>query len=334
MNAPRDQRAAQFEDVSKLAIGRVKGLFEFAELGATRAGSARLFLLAAESGLYFAKFMLQERRLELASAPNIGPSAEEQRRQTQIREAKVELIVSCGLATITTVGSLAAGAPTGGLAWTITFAQGFIAWTECGLAVEKYRKLRDGKTPWVETKSGQVVNFVVKGADWLLVTKELGHAVTAGLGKRAIAGISDDIARPYAWTKTVMVHLPEFVLKTDNLLTAGKTIENRDELLEVMTNYALKQIESSSPSELKLPVYGTWCGPGHGGGRPIDAVDESCMEHDRCYGNRGYFDCQCDASLIQRLEAISGATLSRKGRVARVAVLNWFKIQFQFCRKH
>lgn len=46
-----------------------------------------------------------------------------------------------------------------------------------------------------------------------------------------------------------------------------------------------------------FPVHGNWCGPGHGGGTPIDTLDTLCMRHDKCYAARGYFDCLCDKQL-------------------------------------
>lgn len=49
---------------------------------------------------------------------------------------------------------------------------------------------------------------------------------------------------------------------------------------------------------LRIPVWGNWCGPGYGAGTPKDTLDALCMEHDLCYGERGYWDCQCDYDLI------------------------------------
>ena len=46
-----------------------------------------------------------------------------------------------------------------------------------------------------------------------------------------------------------------------------------------------------TPQQVSIPIYGNWCGPGHGGGPAIDAVDAVCRAHDQCYGSRGYFNC-------------------------------------------
>lgn len=76
-----------------------------------------------------------------------------------------------------------------------------------------------------------------------------------------------------------------------------------------------------------LKVYGKWCGPGHGGGTPVDAVDEACMRHDSCYNRRGYFDCDCDATLVRELgKAVISPGVSAGGRAAGIAAASYFTI--------
>lgn len=50
-------------------------------------------------------------------------------------------------------------------------------------------------------------------------------------------------------------------------------------------------------SKISMPVWGNWCGPGHGSGAVLDTLDFWCKKHDLCYANRGYFDCICDKQL-------------------------------------
>ena len=52
-----------------------------------------------------------------------------------------------------------------------------------------------------------------------------------------------------------------------------------------------------------LPVYGNWCGPGYGSGTPIDYLDAACKAHDVCYGRDGYFNCDCDLEIINRINS-------------------------------
>ena len=37
------------------------------------------------------------------------------------------------------------------------------------------------------------------------------------------------------------------------------------------------------PAGLAFVAYGNYCGPGHGGGVPVDALDSACMRHDLAY---------------------------------------------------
>lgn len=52
--------------------------------------------------------------------------------------------------------------------------------------------------------------------------------------------------------------------------------------------------------------YGNWCGPNHPSSTdeekpPIDYLDSLCMEHDKCYEERGLNDCYCDVNLVKSL---------------------------------
>ena len=82
-----------------------------------------------------------------------------------------------------------------------------------------------------------------------------------------------------------------------------------------------------------IPVYGRWCGPGHGSGEPIDEVDRACMEHDNCYDRNGYFDCGCDSQLLGDLQrALVSGKLSPQARTAALAMSAWFSAQPCFTR--
>ena len=65
-----------------------------------------------------------------------------------------------------------------------------------------------------------------------------------------------------------------------------------------------------------VPVYGNWCGPWHGGGKPIDDLDRACMRHDKCYERRGRHDCSCDAELLGHIDqALSSGNVKGLGYV-------------------
>lgn len=80
---------------------------------------------------------------------------------------------------------------------------------------------------------------------------------------------------------------------------------------------------------VSLPIYGNYCGPGHGDPTgetpPINDVDACCRIHDMCYSERGYFDCYCDKELIDCIKTKrSGWT--PKGRAA-AAIWAYFNLQ-------
>lgn len=74
-----------------------------------------------------------------------------------------------------------------------------------------------------------------------------------------------------------------------------------------------------------IPIWGAWCGPGHGGGQPEDTFDTLCMRHDRCYIERGYFDCWCDARFRDEIRRF-GPRMETDERVVAAATTVWFTV--------
>jgi hypothetical protein len=85
-----------------------------------------------------------------------------------------------------------------------------------------------------------------------------------------------------------------------------------------------------SPDELSMPVYGNYCGMGHGDptGKtpPIDAVDAVCREHDMCYESLGDFEPWCDLELIGSMPDAIADTPSPLGKQAGVLTLLYFSL--------
>lgn len=85
-----------------------------------------------------------------------------------------------------------------------------------------------------------------------------------------------------------------------------------------------------SPDELSMPVYGNYCGMGHGDSTgktpPIDAVDEVCREHDMCYESLGDFEPWCDLELIGSMPDAIARTESPLGKQAGVLALLYFSL--------
>jgi hypothetical protein len=85
-------------------------------------------------------------------------------------------------------------------------------------------------------------------------------------------------------------------------------------------------LDTSQP--LSLPVYGNYCGGGHGDPTwqtpPIDAVDLVCREHDRCYSLLGEFDNRCDQNFVEILPSAIASTPSAQGKNAGLLELLYF----------
>jgi len=85
-----------------------------------------------------------------------------------------------------------------------------------------------------------------------------------------------------------------------------------------------------TPQQLSFPVYGNYCGFGHGDPTgntpPIDAVDAVCREHDRCYGLLGDFDDRCDHNLIEIMPSAIASTPSPIGKKAGLLALLYFSL--------
>ena len=89
-------------------------------------------------------------------------------------------------------------------------------------------------------------------------------------------------------------------------------------------------LEQISQDELSMPVYGNYCGMGHGDptGRtpPIDAVDAVCREHDMCYESLGDFEPWCDLELVGSMPDAIAQTESPLGKQAGVLALLYFAL--------
>jgi hypothetical protein len=83
-----------------------------------------------------------------------------------------------------------------------------------------------------------------------------------------------------------------------------------------------------TPQQVSFPVYGHYCGRGHGDptGKtpPIDAVDAVCREHNACYRLLGDFDRRCDRNLVESMPSAIASTPSLIGKKAGFLALLYF----------
>ena len=79
---------------------------------------------------------------------------------------------------------------------------------------------------------------------------------------------------------------------------------------------------------LSIPVYGNYCGRGHGdrtGNKPpVDAVDAVCREHDLCYARLGDFDERCDRALVESMPSAIASTRSPVGKKVGILTMLYF----------
>jgi hypothetical protein len=88
--------------------------------------------------------------------------------------------------------------------------------------------------------------------------------------------------------------------------------------------------DRGKPRQLSLPVYGNYCGVGHGDPTgntpPVDAVDAVCREHDLCYARLGAFDSRCDQAFVQSMPSAIANTPSPVGKKAGLLGLLYFSL--------
>lgn len=74
-----------------------------------------------------------------------------------------------------------------------------------------------------------------------------------------------------------------------------------------------------------LPIHGKYCGPGHSGpGDPDDTLDSLCQQHDKCYGDNGYFACSCDGQLLKAIRDNRKNFKSAGEKAAAAAIFAYF----------
>ncbi len=77
---------------------------------------------------------------------------------------------------------------------------------------------------------------------------------------------------------------------------------------------------ASQNGHLAVPLYGEFCGPGHPNLdhipldqqsaafedlEPKDDIDRACKVHDECFAAKGYFDPDCDRSMVSTLKELN-----------------------------
>ncbi len=155
-----------------------------------------------------------------------------------------------------------------------------------------------------------------------------------GLG-RASPGNADESAKTFSRRTEVHVTKPKREAKPPKRNGGVPTISVP--YLGVISLPVLSEVAKSgspdnrgAPRQLSLPVYGNYCGLGHGDPTgntpPIDAVDAVCREHDLCYALLGDFDSRCDQDFIECMPSAIASTPSPAGKNAGFLALLYFSL--------
>lgn len=107
---------------------------------------------------------------------------------------------------------------------------------------------------------------------------------------------------------------------SEDIIKAGQTFNAMEE------QYGDAQEGQSSTQKISLPIWGNWCGPGYGGGKAKDLLDRACMNHDKCYASKGYFNCSCDRTLISSINRDYNRMHATE-KIAATAVKAYFNAQ-------
>ena len=129
------------------------------------------------------------------------------------------------------------------------------------------------------------------------------------------------IVRGYRINEDTMIkdHEEEYSKEEYNLII--RDLNKKDEFLSE------KEVdEDNNETKNILPcIYGNWCGPlCSGPDDPISPVDTCCMYHDQCYGENGYFNCDCDLEIIHCL-----ARYYYMGSEWAIIITEYFIIQYE-----
>lgn len=109
---------------------------------------------------------------------------------------------------------------------------------------------------------------------------------------------------------------------SDDVLAAGEMVNGLSD------GYASESPGGVSARKLSLPIWGNWCGPGHGGGAAKDLLDSACRAHDKFYAKKGYFNCSCDRTLIATIKRDYNRMHTTE-KIAATAVKAYFSAQIR-----
>lgn len=165
-----------------------------------------------------------------------------------------------------------------------------------------------------------IIIFIVVSVTPVSVVAEAGNAEAISQSDEAVDILKKYVSNEkgvftYDRDAAVKSGESEEILKIADIAFAylQKSMDNRKDMSKKQGEN-IKKTEST----VYFPVYGNWCGPGHGSGTPIDTLDEGCRRHDDCYGKyKNKSKCKCDKDLIKYIDRNIGKMSGKEKTFAK-----------------
>lgn len=217
MPSASTSRSEKVLEVAKRIHEPLEGLFELAEVGPVTdaRGVTRLALAYTRTHLFVAKTITE------------GNGKDEH------RVAWAEVIDSCG-GVLLDLGIAVLAAPTG--AAFVVGAKAFIDGVQCGMAIELLTSAYQERESFYDSGAGAVMKMTVEIADLGLDVHSLWKSAKTLDRIRTLSKRTEDANRLVRLgnmqfveaTKAVVVHMPNVVFKTGNLLRGDKSVHLED----------------------------------------------------------------------------------------------------------
>ena len=170
-------------------------------------------------------------------------------------------------------------------------------------------------------------------------TFDIDAAIAAGEDEKTIEdgrmfnemtrGREEAVAAIRVELKKEIERLLEYVKKAENVpvFDVDAAISAGEDEKIVIIGHKLNEFSRAMNEPTRgIAFWGNWCGPGVSGPEdPIDALDNICMIHDKCYENMGYFACSCDNDLRNRIN-YGYPFMDPNQKIAATAILTYFSV--------
>lgn len=111
----------------------------------------------------------------------------------------------------------------------------------------------------------------------------------------------------------------------DQVYAFGMSQSNESEKIVVIGQK--KSVAAAESKATAFPIYGNWCGPNYGSGKPIDLLDKGCKNHDLCYKDKGRHRCSCDKTFLSYINSNYDKMTGTKQKAMAKVIKTWLQIK-------